>query len=68
MKKAAVPSILVAVVLLALAVIARGAAGEENPADRISNWCLALRPIGPHRGFPPGSARAWVRGGEKHCH
>ena len=24
--------------------------------------------VGPHRGIPAGSARAWVRGGEKHCH
>ena len=24
--------------------------------------------LGPHRGIPPGSARAWLRGGEKHCH
>ena len=23
---------------------------------------------GPHRGIPAGSARAWVRGREKHCH
>ena len=36
MKKAAVPSILVAVVLLAVAVIARGAAAEESPSDRVS--------------------------------
>jgi hypothetical protein len=34
MKKAAVPSILVAVVLLALGVIA--AAAEEGPPDRVS--------------------------------
>ena len=36
MKKAAVPSILVAVVLLAHGVTARGAAAEESSADRVS--------------------------------
>ena len=35
MKKAAVPSILVAVVLLAVG-HSRGAAAEESPADRVS--------------------------------
>ena len=35
MTKAAVPSILVAVVLVAVAVISRGAAAEESPSDRI---------------------------------
>ena len=24
--------------------------------------------VGPHRGIPTGSARAWLRGGKKHCH
>ena len=36
MKKAAVPSILVAVVLLAVASHSRGAAAEESPSDRVS--------------------------------
>ena len=36
MKKAAVPSILVVVVLLAVASHSRGAAAEESPADRVS--------------------------------
>ena len=36
MKKAAVPSILVVVVLLALASDSRGAAAEESPPDRVS--------------------------------
>ena len=36
MRKAAVLSILVAVVLLAVAVDSRGAAAEESPSDRIS--------------------------------
>ena len=35
MKKAAVPSILVAVVLLALGVTSRGAAAEESFPDRV---------------------------------
>ena len=39
MKKAAVPSILVAVVLLAVASHSRGAAAEESPADRVSIEC-----------------------------
>ena len=40
MKKAAVPSILVAVVLLFLASDSRGAAAGEGPSDRICdrNW------------------------------
>ena len=29
---------------------------------------LPFHHLGPHRGIPAGSARAWVRGGEKHCH
>ena len=36
MKKAAVPSILVVVVLLAVAGDSRGAAAEEGPSDRVS--------------------------------
>ena len=32
------------------------------------DWCPAFQSLGPHRGIPAGSARAWVRGGEKHCH
>ena len=47
---------------------ARGAAADENPPDRIPNYSLSFRQRGPHRGFPPGSARAWLRGGEKHCY
>ena len=46
----------------------RGAAANENPPDRIPNWYLPFRYLGPHRGIPPGTARAWLRGGEKHCH
>ena len=41
MKKAAVLSILVAVVLLAVASDSRGAAAEESPSDRVS---IVVRP------------------------
>ena len=59
MKKAAVPSILVAVVLLAVASHSRGAAADESPTDRIPT--LALHPLtGPHRGISPRAARAWL--------
>ena len=54
--------------LFALCAVCRGAAANENPADRISNWCRPSVSVGPHRGIPAGSARAWLRGGEKHCH
>ena len=54
--------------LLALSSPASGAAADENPPDRIPRCYLPFRYRGPHRGFPAGSARAWVRGGEKHCH
>jgi hypothetical protein len=42
----------------------RGAAAGESPADRIPSCYLPFRDRGPHRGIPPGSARAWVRGGK----
>src|SRR5215472_17003071 len=45
----------------------RGAAAEENPADRIPKWCHPLHYLDPRRGIPAGSARAWLLGGEKHC-
>ena len=45
-----------------------GAAADESPPDRIPKCYLSVRYLGPHRGIPAGSARAWVRGGEKHCH
>jgi hypothetical protein len=68
MKKASVPSILIAVLMLAVAVMAEGAAAEESPSDRIPGCCLPFHYLGPHRGIPTGSARPWIRGGEKHCH
>ena len=39
MKTAAVTSILVAVVLLAVGVIAEAQQPTEGPADWLSNWC-----------------------------
>jgi hypothetical protein len=57
MKKAAVPSILVAVVLLALGVIAE--AQQPTKVPRIGY----LGGLGPPRCLPPGYARAWVWGG-----
>ena len=54
--------------LVLLAASRRGAATNENPADRIPIWCIRSRCLGPHRGIPAGPARAWVRGGKKHCH
>src|SRR5262245_56151951 len=46
----------------------RGATGEEGSADRLPNCCLRFRNLRPHRGVPAGAPRAWLRGGEKHCH
>src|SRR6266576_2388394 len=46
----------------------RSAAAGENSPHRIPSHCLTFRYRGPHRGIPAGSARAWVRGGKKHCH
>ena len=37
---------------------------DETPPDRIPNCYLPFRCRDPHRGIPPGSARAWVRGGK----
>ena len=68
MKKAAVLSILFVVMLLAVAVVAEAQQPNKDPPDRLSSRCHARRSIGPHRGFPAGSDRAWLRGGEKHCH
>ena len=61
MKKAAVPSILVAVVLLAVAVIA----DEQQPkkVQRIGylKCFLPFRYVDSHRGIPARAPRAWVR-------
>ena len=68
MKKVGWSSILVAAVLLAVAVLAE--AQQPTKIPRIG-YLAADSPsadLGPHRGIPAGSARAWVRGGEKHCH
>src|SRR6266550_1831828 len=44
------------------------AAAGESPADRIPWGPLSVLYLGPHRGIQPGTARAWLRGGEKHSH
>src|SRR6266542_213258 len=46
----------------------RGTAANENPADRILIWLLPFHSPGQPLGIPAGSARAWLRGGKKHCH
>src|SRR6266576_1221943 len=46
----------------------RGAAANENPADRIPRWCLPFRYPEAHRGISRRFARAWLRGGKKRCH
>src|SRR6266496_5398002 len=43
-----------------------GAAVNENSADRIPIWLLPFHFPGPPQGIPAGSARAWLRGREKH--
>ena len=68
MKRAAVPSILVAVVLLAVGVIAE--AQQPGKIPRIGYLSAGSLPsnVGPYRGIQAGSARAWLRGGEKYHH
>src|SRR4030095_16010060 len=46
---------------------ATGEGAGEGPADRIPRY-FPFRYRGPHRGIPAGSARAWVRRKQKHCH
>jgi hypothetical protein len=68
MKKAAVPSILIVVILLAVAVIAEA----QQPAKVPHIGYLVLNTLSSQvarmEGFPPGSARAWLRRGEKYRH
>ena len=68
MKKAAVPSILVAVVLFAVAAIAEAQQPKKVPRIGYLQCYFLFSCHGPHRGIPAGSARAWVHGGEKHRH
>ena len=68
MKKAGWSSILVAAMLLAVAVIAEAQQPKKIPRIGYLEWSLPFRSRGPHRGVPAGTARAWLRGGEKHRH
>jgi hypothetical protein len=65
MKRAAVPSILVAVVLLALGVIAEAQQVKKIPHI---GFLSALSPDGVPAWLEAGSARAWVCRGEERCH
>ena len=67
MKKAAVPSILVVVVQLAVGVIAEAQQLKEGPTDRVSQPLLSFS-FGTGRRISARVARAWVRGREKHCY
>jgi hypothetical protein len=42
----------------------RRATANENPPDRIPNCWLPFCSVGPRRGIPAGSARAWVLEGK----
>ena len=54
-------------VILASALIAH--AQQPRKVPRIGYLTGARLPLTrPARGIPARSARAWVRGGEKHCH
>ena len=68
MKRAAVPSILVAVLLLALAVIAEA----QQPVNIPRIGCLAGPSLSsqlPRTScIPAGAARTWLCGRKKHCH
>ena len=67
MKKAAVPSILVAVVLLAVAVIAE--AQQPKKVPRIGYLSASIQlVIRPFRGNSAGSARAWLHRRTEHRH
>ena len=54
--------------LLALCSAAEAQQPAKVPRIGIPNCCLPFRYRGPRRGIPARSARAWLRGGEKHCH
>ena len=63
-------TIVVLLVGLTLALVHLAEAQQPKKVPRIGylTGCLPFHYRGPHRGIPAGSARAWVRGGEKHCH
>ena len=60
--------LLVIFVTLAAGGVAVEAEQAKKVPDRIPDWDLPFHYLRSHRGIPAGSARAWVRGGEKHCH
>ena len=60
-------------ILLVIAVMVVAAMAQAQQPTKIPRigYLTAASPSAyrdPHRGIPAGSARAWVRGGEKHCH
>ena len=63
---------LVGIVALALTFVFGGVVAQAQQPTKIPRiGFLRLPPLsyrGPHRGIPARSARAWIRGGEKHCH
>ena len=66
MKKAAVPSILVAVVLLAVGVIAEAQQPKKVPRIGYLSGCSPSARSARIEAFAARSARAWVHGGEEH--
>ena len=68
MKRAAVPSILIVVLLLALAVIAEAQQPMKVPRIGYLAGPSLSSAVDPHGCIPAGPARTWLRGGEKHCH
>ena len=62
MKKVGWSSILVATLVLAFGVTAE--AQQPTKIPRIGYLVVRFLCHGPHRGIPPRSARAWVRGGK----
>ena len=64
MKKAGVLSILFVVVLLAVAVLAEAQQPKKVPRIGYLARCSCSTDLGPHRGIPARSARAWLHRGE----
>ena len=61
-------AIALVVALVCVGLPAQAQQPTKIPRIGFLSGCLPFRYRGPHRGIPAGSARAWVRGGEKHCH
>ena len=60
--------LLLCAMLFALCFSADAQQPTKVPRIGYLTYCLPFRYLGPHRGIPAGAARAWVRGGKKHCH